>query len=67
MVGPSLGGLVIAADRGGDVGLLLDAACSVVVGRPDRSDPLHRPERATEPISLASLLAGLQVRLRAPS
>jgi MFS family permease len=60
MVGPSLGGLVIALTHGATTAYALDAVCSVVVVILIAPIRLNRQERVPEPVSLESLLAGLR-------
>ena len=64
MVGPSVGGLVIGLTKGATTAYWLDAAFSVVVVALIAPIHLHRSERAAEPLSLPSLLAGLRFVFR---
>ena len=60
MVGPALGGLVIAVSGGSTACYVINTACSAIVIALTASLRLRAVKRHTEPVSAASLLAGLR-------
>jgi MFS family permease len=64
MVGPALGGAVIALSRGSTCAYLLDALCSAVVIALTASLSLRPVVRDAEPLSFRSLLAGIRFVFR---
>jgi MFS family permease len=63
-VGPALGGLVIARSGGATLAYLVDAALSAAVIDLTAALRLRPVARATDPVSLRSLLAGLRFVFR---